>query len=284
MDIIADTLDELYCKAIDEVLYFGSFQTARGLTFKECIFQHLMLTNPRARILQNPLRNFRKRFMVAEFIWMMSGKCNLDQIEFYNKKMRDFSDDGISLHGAYGPRLRHWSLQHGDVDQLETCLQRLKDDIYTRQAVVVIIDPAIDFTVKTKDIPCNNYLQFLYRDNRLHLMCYVRSNDLLLGFPYDIWHWTMLQEMYASILNVELGNYHHMVGSLHIYDNNIDMMTDLANVKVNHFPMARMPKLNDLSIIDDLSRIEKRYREEGIIDTENIDSYWINLLENLWIK
>jgi thymidylate synthase len=274
MEIRENTIDKLYQKAINEVIQNGKLVTARNLDFKEVIFQHLILENPRARIVQNKERKLSKRFMMGEFIWIMGGSPWLDQISFYNKNYSQFSDDGISLHGAYGPRLRHWSLQHGDVDQLNNCLQRLKNDIYTRQAVIVIIDPAIDFTEKTKDIPCNNYLQFLYRDGKLHLMCYVRSNDLYWGLPYDIFHWTMLQEMYATILGVEVGEYHHIIGSMHIYTKDIETMKKIASEKVLEVPNDIMPKLDDLSIIDKLKNAELKYRKERIVEVSNLPEYW----------
>lgn len=272
------SLDELYIAAISQVLNNGLPVVARGLSFKECTFQHLVLSNPRSRIVYNPIRCLSKRFLIAEFIWMMSGQCNLEMISHYNKRMAEFSDDGVGLNGAYGPRLRHWSLQHGDVDQLENCLKRLKSDIYTRQAAIVILNPAIDFVEYTKDVPCNNYLQFLCRDNKLHLLCYVRSNDLYLGLPYDVFHWTMLQEMYATMLGVDLGEYHHFVGSLHIYDQDMSSMSNIVTAKIDDIVEPNMPLL-DLTIINKLSDIEKKYRLTGCLDMLSIDEYWHKYLK-----
>lgn len=282
MIIKSNNIDILYKKILKEILDKGKPITARGLLFRELQFQHLILTNPRSRIIQNPTRKLAKRFMAAEFIWIMSGQCSLDMIGYYNKNMKLFSDNGIDLHGAYGPRLRHWGIPRGDVDQLESCLQRLRDDIYTRQAVIVIIDPAIDFTVRTKDIPCNDILQFMYRDNKLNLACYVRSNDAMLGFPYDIHHWTMLQELFASILNVELGIYHHIVGSLHLYLNDLNKAKKIANTNdFTHESMPAMLKHYDLSIFDELKVTEKQYREDDILSLNGLNSYWQSYIQNI---
>jgi len=268
-----DSIDSMYKAIIDRILRSGEEVTARGLSFKECRFQHLIITNPRARLITNQARKLSKKFAMGEFIWIMSGKCNVEQIAFYNKRMADFSDDGFELHGAYGPRLRHWRLQNGDVDQLTNCLERLKNDIYTRQASIVILDPAIDFTVKTKDIPCNNYLQFIYREGKLDLMTYVRSNDTLLGFPYDVFEWTMLQEIFANALGVELGNYHHIIGSLHIYSRDIPKMNEILNSNHQRYSMAPMPKNTNLNIINDLAKAEEQYRDDNVTPVLK-EAYW----------
>jgi thymidylate synthase len=280
----SNNIDDLYKMIIGAVIGRGEQVTARGLDFKEIRFETFVLTNPRARIVQNPARKLSKKFMAAEFIWIMSGQDSVDMIGHYNSRMKDFSDDGVSLHGAYGPRLRHWNLQHGDVDQLQNCMARLKADLYTRQAVMVILDPAIDFTVKTKDVPCNDLLHFMYRDGKLDLMTYVRSNDLFLGFPYDVQHWCLLQEMFASVLNVPLGNYYHIVGSMHIYNKDMDKMAKIMNTPVDHIPMEPMPKLENLSIINELSSIEKDYRCTKILDLHTLNQFWQRYAEFLRVK
>jgi thymidylate synthase len=283
--ITADSLEMLYKKVISRIMHEGEQVTARGLDFKECRYQHLVLTNPRNRIIENPERNLNKRFAMGEFIWIMSGNCMLDSIVPYNKRMGDFSDDGITLHGAYGPRLRRWGQPAKEVDQLDSCLQRLKNDIYTRQASIVILDPAKDFTVKTKDVPCNNYLQFLYREGKLDLNVYVRSNDIFLGFPYDIFEWTMLQEIFAKALKVELGEYHHMVGSLHIYNSNFEKMSKIEQTCGPTKPMVPMPDDTNLYTIKCLDLSEEIYRTGKTITGEipaQLNSWWQDKFD--WIK
>lgn len=278
-----DTMDSMYKAIIPEILLFGDQITTRGLDFKETRFEHLVLTNPINRYITIPERKFKMRFLVGEFIWIMSGQCGVDMINFYNKKMSDYSDNGVYLNGAYGPRLRHWFANGGDFDQVQSCLDRLKKDLYTRQAVMVILEPKLDFGAPTKDIPCNNLLQFMYRNGRLDLCVYVRSNDVLLGFPYDVAEWTLLQEIFACELGVPLGEYHHIVGSLHIYNKDIPKMEAVS--EDNNYPLScvpEMPKDTKLSIVDDLAKIEKQYRETGVYDDSSLKSqYWKDFISNI---
>ena len=58
----------------------------------------------------------------------------------------------------------------------------------------------------------------MIREGKLSMITYMRSNDLYLGFPHDIFCFTLLQELVARSLSVGVGTYKHMVGSMHLYD------------------------------------------------------------------
>lgn len=49
------------------------------------------------------------------------------------------------------------------------------------------------------------------------MMVHMRSNDVYLGLPHDIFAFTMLQEIAAREIGVGLGSYLHSVGSMHLY-------------------------------------------------------------------
>jgi thymidylate synthase len=87
----------------------------------------------------------------------------------------------------------------------------------SRRAALQIYD-ARDLAQEHKDVPCTCTLQFFVRDGRLEMATYMRSNDAYLGLPHDVFAFTMLQELVARSLGVEVGVYRHMVGSLHLYE------------------------------------------------------------------
>ena len=96
----------------------------------------------------------------------------------------------------------------------------LKENPNTRQAVIHL-KSARDVTAKpTKDLPCTISLQFFIRDEKLYMTTYMRSNDIWMGFPYDVFQFTCMQIYLAMRLNVKLGTYTHIAGSLHLYKRN----------------------------------------------------------------
>jgi len=122
------------------------------------------------------------------------------------------SMENRKLNHNIGPRI------HGNLNKL---VDQLKKDYSTRQAVLTIFDSNKDLNVDVKDVPCTLNLQYFIRDNKLIARTNMRSNDVFLGLPYDLTQFIALQGAIAKALDIEMGQYVHVVGSLHIYDEHI---------------------------------------------------------------
>jgi thymidylate synthase len=104
----------------------------------------------------------------------------------------------------------------------------------------------------------------------------MRSNDVILGLPYDIFLFTMLQEILATTLNIELGCYHHVCGSLHLYDKNIELAKRInANAEGRDL---EMPKMQSVSDIHSFLEAESAIRLGKPYNLKQISEYWRNLL------
>jgi len=215
----ADTIDQLYLMMISSTMVgLGEGASPRGHDMlAEVLGRSHCLISPRSRLLLNKQRNLNLSFAVAEFLWIASGRNDLEMIGFYNNAIKKFSDDGRTLYGAYGKRLR---------SQLLEIEEKLMSDRDSRQAVATIFEP-IDLSTSTKDVPCTVSLQFLIRDNHLHLITHMRSNDIYLGTPYDIFSFTMIQEWMSVRLGTKLGHYYHLTGSLHAYKQDETKLKDI---------------------------------------------------------
>lgn len=102
------------------------------------------------------------------------------------------------------------------------CLQSLKDDKDTRQAILRFSLPE-HFWKGNKDFTCTLHGYFQIRDNKLSLTINMRSNDLTLGLVYDLpWFISLIYKMRDDLKdvypNLQIGNYTHYVHNLHIYD------------------------------------------------------------------
>lgn len=63
-------------------------------------------THPRERVLFNPARDANPFFHLYEALWMLAGRNDVGSVAYYAKQMREYSDDGETLNGAYGYRWR----------------------------------------------------------------------------------------------------------------------------------------------------------------------------------
>lgn len=202
-----------FIAGLQEVLHSGQRLVVRGSEVMELRNHLTVIENPLERCIISPKRNNNIFATIAETAWVMAGRDDLAYLSHYLPRAAEFSDDGKTWRAAYGPRLRNW---HG-VDQVKRCIPLFQKDLYTRRAVMAIFDPAIDYQ-DGKDIPCNNWLHWLVRDNRLNLSVSLRSNDAIWGFSgINSFEWSVLQEMLAHWIGVEVGDVTFFAGSFHVY-------------------------------------------------------------------
>lgn len=181
-----------------------------GSVVGELINVAINIDDPTRNIVSTPIRKMPMRYAVGELLWYLSGSDKTKDIAQYAPKWLELSDDGEHTNSAYGYRIK----QKFGFDQWEYVKALLRKDPTTRQAVIHIKDAD---NTPTKDTPCTVYLQFFIREGKLHLATHMRSNDLWMGFTYDAFSFCAMQVLMAMELGVDVGEYTHFAGSLHIY-------------------------------------------------------------------
>lgn len=228
-----DSANELYVAAAEAVLRDGQVVHPRGLETREVLGAHLRLTAPRRRFVDlPPVRVINPAFAIAEALWIVTGS-DAPWIYQYNRALIRYTDDNV-LQGAYGPRIRRWNDR---VDQLDYVRRTLTADPDSRQGVIQLYNPERD-TCGYRDVPCTLGYRFFVRQGRLRMHTTMRSQDLWLGLPYDLFTATLVQELLASWLGVEIGEYHHTVDSLHLYAEHHEAA---ATLPAQSLPSTLMP-------------------------------------------
>ena len=175
-------------------------------------------TDPRERLIDPPGRNLNFAFCVVEALDILMNK-NPGLAPKFNRNLANWLDKDGKFPGHYGKRMNslpgvmHWE---GMPAQLKRCYGELLERPTSRRATITIHNPLLE-NYYSKDVACTMDLQFLIRDEKLHCIAHMRSNDALWGYCYDTWLFQFLQESMASWLNVDLGHYYHIAGSLHYY-------------------------------------------------------------------
>lgn len=199
--------------------------------------------NPLQRVLFNIARDCNPFFHVAEALWMLNGNNNVDYLTWFNSGISKYSDDGKTLHGAYGHRWR----EYFGYDQLDWIIEELTANPSSRRCVLQMWDggrtefvidrnskghllntgtwEAIDGTGDLytathggKDVPCNISAMFLVNNGKLDMTVCNRSNDAIWGMlGANVVHFSFLQEYMAAGIGVPVGFYHQITNNLHVY-------------------------------------------------------------------
>ena len=178
-------------------------------------------THPRERVLFYPQRDANPFFHFMESLWMLAGRNDVQFVNTFNGRMNQYSDDGITYHGAYGYRWRKWF----GYDQFDRVIERLLSFPNDRRTVLTMWDPVKDLveTNNGKDYPCNTQIFFSERKDLLNMTVVNRSNDLIWGaYGANAVHMSMLQEYFAGRLELGVGTYTQFSNNLHAYVDILD--------------------------------------------------------------
>jgi thymidylate synthase len=211
----------------------GLKSSPRGMPITETLAAQVVLDDPTRCLVSLPERLLNYRFAVAEWLWIASGDNRVESIAPYCNEIKKYSDNGETFFGAYGPRWR---------PQVERAIGLLKSDPDSRQAVVETwrensewlkwIESNAEegrerWLAVTKDVPCTLTTQYLIRDEQLVTLVNMRSWDAWLGFPYDMFNFSMLGSMVAAELGIVQGPVCVTAGSLHLYDRDREKANNL---------------------------------------------------------
>jgi thymidylate synthase len=233
-----NTANEVWAAALAEFGETGSAirQSSRAGDTREILHAVFSIADPRQRWTHARQPPINPAFAIAEALWLIWGRKDAALPVFFNSAYTKFNGPGPTYDGAYGHRLR----DAFGIDQLARAADALSASGNSRQIVLQIWDGTEDLPTETggarrTDIPCNLISMLKVRGNRLHWTQIVRSNDLILGVPYNFVQFSMLQEILSGWIGVDVGAYTHFSDSLHLYDR------DLAK---SGLPNSELPRAN----------------------------------------
>lgn len=192
---------------------------------------------PCERVIFWPERDANPFFHLYESLWMLAGRNDLAPLLRYAKNMGNYSDDGISVHGAYGYRWRnHFSSpNYYGTDQLQVIAEQLQANPEDRRCILQMWNTYDDLRQIGKDVPCNTIATFQRGfEGELNLSVFCRSNDIVWGaYGANAVHFSMLLEYMALWIGCPIGTYTQISINWHGYTNTLDMVKNLRPDSVN---------------------------------------------------
>lgn len=172
--------------------------------------------------------------IIHELLWFLAGDTNIKYLKDNGVKIWDeWADEKGYLGPVYGSQWRSWPAPDGSkVDQIANLVEQIKCKPDSRRLIVCAWNVA-----DIEDMalpPCHCLFQFYVAGGRLSCQLYQRSADLFLGVPFNIASYALLTMMVAQVCELELGDFVHSFGDVHLYSNHLEQ-TDLQ--------LLRTPKI-----------------------------------------
>ncbi len=114
------------------------------------------------------------------------------------------------------------TVQTSMINQIDRVIEDIKTNPTSRRHIVLAWNPAEQTPDKVALPPCHYAFQFNVTGDKLNLLVHMRSNDIMLGAPFNIASYALLLNMIAQVTQYKVGSLKFSIGSAHIYLNHID--------------------------------------------------------------
>lgn len=284
--VFGKTADEVYCNIYNKLEMYGQDVCGRNGKTKELTHVCMTISDPTQRWVESREPVVSPAFAIAELVLIMNGRDEATLLNTWNPSLPKYQGKYDRYPGAYGKRLRY----SFGFDQINRVYNILKNNPESRQVVMEIWKPEMDLPKKegipnNDDIPCNICSLLKIRNGKLLWTQIMRSNDIVLGLPYNFLQFTYLQEIIAGWLNVEVGEYMHISDSLHMYDNNKCYINLKNNVHLNK-EQIKLEKKDSEKVFKELLNRMKELAQNGctnnyiksIVRSKNLPEAYQNML------
>lgn len=237
-----------YLDLVQQVLDRGTQKGDRTGTGTKSIFGHQMRFDLAEGFPLVTTKKVHLKSIIHELLWFLNGDTNIKYLSDNGVRIwDDWADEKGDLGPVYGYQWRNWNGE--GIDQIKEVIDTLKTNPNSRRIMVSAWNPSVlpDTTVsfaenvaegKAALPPCHSFFQFYVADGKLSCQLYQRSADVFLGVPFNIASYALLTMMVAQVCDLEVGDFIHTFGDVHIYNNHIDQV----NLQLGREPKA-LPKM-----------------------------------------
>lgn len=179
--------------------------------------------------------------IIHELLWFLNGDTNTKYLTDNGVRIwNEWADENGDLGHIYGYQWRSWpDYNGGHVDQITQAVETIKSNPDSRRIIVSAWNVA---DLPNMNLPpCHAFVQFYVADGKLSCQLYQRSADSFLGVPFNIASYALFTMMMAQVTGLEVGDFVHTFGDLHIYTNHLEQVK--LQLSREPYPLPQM-KIN----------------------------------------
>jgi thymidylate synthase len=244
---------EQYLQLLGKIIETGADKNDRTGTGTRSVFGHQMRFDLQAGFPLVTTKKLHLKSIIYELLWFLKGDTNVEYLQKNGVKIWDeWADKNGNLGPVYGKQWRSWEGANGKtIDQVSELIQQLKTNPDSRRLIITAWNVADLPDMKL--MPCHCLFQFYTsspdKNGRRKLSCqlYQRSADVFLGVPFNIASYALLTMMIAQVCDMDLGDFIHSFGDVHLYNNHFEQ----AQLQLRRKPFA-LPQMNLNPAIKDI--------------------------------
>ncbi len=211
-----------YLDLLDYILTQGTAKSDRTGTGTLSCFGYQMRFNLQDGFPLVTTKKLHLKSIIYELLWFLKGDTNIAYLKDNGVRIwNEWADDNGDLGPVYGKQWRSWTKPNGEtVDQISKAIQTIKNNPDSRRIIVNAwnVGELEDMALT----PCHCLFQFYVADGKLSCQLYQRSADTFLGVPFNIASYALLTMMIAQVCNLEVGEFIHSFGDVHLYNNHLE--------------------------------------------------------------
>ncbi len=240
-----------YLNLLDHILSHGAEKGDRTGTGTLSCFGYTMRFDLQEGFPLVTTKKLHLKSIIYELLWFLKGDTNVKYLQDNGVRIWNaWADENGDLGPVYGKQWRSWPSPTGvAIDQIAKAIHTIKTNPDSRRIIVNAWNVGeLDEMALT---PCHCLFQFYVANGKLSCLLYQRSADAFLGVPFNIASYALLTHMVAQVCGLEVGDFVHSFGDVHLYSNHLDQ----AKLQISRSPrpLARLvmnPEVKDIDAFE----------------------------------
>jgi thymidylate synthase len=238
---------QAYLDLVKHILDNGTDKSDRTGTGTRSVFGYQMRFDLNEGFPLVTTKKVHLRSIIHELLWFLKGETNIKYLKDNGVSIWDeWADENGELGPVYGKQWRSWTGADGKTyDQIIDLIEQIKKNPDSRRLIVSAWNVAELPNMAL--MPCHTLFQFYVADGKLSCQLYQRSADVFLGVPFNIASYALLTMMIAQVCDLQLGDFVHTFGDVHLYNNHFEQAR--LQLSRTSFPLPQMkinPSVKDI--------------------------------------